>query len=63
MRIEAAHQRKANKYTHFLTDIHDNSMNGEPFEVGAHTGYINDRNKASLGRRGLAPCDPGRRDH
>ena len=31
MRTEAAHQRKANKYVHFLTDIHDNSMNGEPW--------------------------------
>ena len=48
MRTEAAHQRKANKYAHFLTDIRDYSMNVKPFEVGAHTGYINDRNKASL---------------
>ena len=48
MRIEAAHQRKANKYAHFLTDICDYSVNVKPFEVGTHTGYINNRNKASL---------------
>ena len=27
MRIEAAHQLKANKYVHFLTDIRDYSVN------------------------------------
>ena len=27
MRIEAAHQLKANKYAHFLTDIRDYSVN------------------------------------
>ena len=47
-RIEDAHRYKTGKYSHFLTDIQGRNVSLHTIEVGSATGYINERNKASL---------------
>ena len=47
-RIEAAHNRKQEKYEHLTRDITNFTVNVEPFEIGAHQGYINKRNKETI---------------
>ena len=37
-----------NKYSHFQTDITSAAVQVFPFEIGANTGYINQRNKITI---------------
>ena len=47
-RIKAAHNRKREKYEHFTSNITNFTVNVEPFEIWAHQGYINKRNKETI---------------
>ena len=46
--IEERHRYKTNKYSHFQTDIATATVQVLPFEIGANTGYINQRNKTTI---------------
>ena len=46
--IEERHRYKTNKYSHFQTDITSATVQVLPFEIGANTGYINQRNKTTI---------------
>ena len=46
--IEERHRYKTNKYSHFQTDITSANVKVLPFEIGANTGYINQRNKSTI---------------
>ena len=47
-RIDEAHRYKTGKYSHFLTDIQGRDVTLHTIEIGSVTGYVNERNKASL---------------
>ena len=47
-KIETANRLKAQKYSHFETDIIHYKAPVIPFEVGSHTGYITRDNKTRL---------------
>ena len=47
-RLDTAHKLKTESYSHFVTDIRTHSVTVTPFEVGAHTGHINNDNKTRL---------------
>ena len=46
--IERNNGYKMQKYTNFLTDIRGMSVTLEPFEIGASTGLVTERNKGTL---------------
>ena len=48
VRLETAHKLKMEKYQHFSTDIKSYSVSVIPFEIGSHTGHVNNENKKSL---------------
>ena len=48
LRLDTAHRLKAESYSHFVTDITTHTVKVIPFEVGAHTGHINNENKKRL---------------
>ena len=47
-RIDVSNTLKAEKYQHLETDIQKYKTTVTPFEVGSHTGFINQRNKANI---------------
>ena len=47
-RLETAHKLKTESFSHFVTDIQSHRVTLTPFEVGAHTGHINNENKNRL---------------
>ena len=47
LNIFSSHERKMDKYEHFLTDITDIEVNLIPIEIGAR-GFISPSNKANL---------------
>jgi hypothetical protein len=47
-RLDTAHNLKMESYSHFTTDIRTHTVTVTPFEVGAHTGHINQDNKKRL---------------
>ena len=47
-RIETAHRLKAKKYQHFSKDITNYKATVIPFEIGSNTGFVSERNKASI---------------
>ena len=47
-RLDTAHKLKTESYSYFVTDIRTHSVTVTPFEVGAHTGHINNDNKTRL---------------
>ena len=49
-RIDISNKLKSEKYAHFETDITAYKASVIPFEVGAHTGYISNRNKDNIKR-------------
>ena len=46
--IEERHRYKENKYSHFENEISLPTVRVEPFEIGANTGYINERNRNTI---------------
>ena len=48
LRLDTAHRLKTESYSHFVTDIKTHTVTVIPFEVGAHTGHINNENKKRL---------------
>ena len=47
-RLDTAHKLKTESYSHFVRDITTHTVTVTPFEVGAHTGHINNDNKKRL---------------
>ena len=47
-RLDTAHTLKMNSYSHFSSDIKTHTVSVIPFEVGSHTGHINNDNKKRL---------------
>ena len=47
-RLDTAHKLKTESYSHFVRDITSHTVTVTPFEVGAHTGHINNDNKKRL---------------
>ena len=48
LRIEESNRLKGDKYQHFTTDIKTHTVSVLPFEIGSHTGYITQKNHATL---------------
>ena len=48
LRIEESNRLKGEKYQHFTTDIKTHTVSVLPFEIGSHTGYITQKNYATL---------------
>ena len=47
-RLDIAHTLKMNSYSHFSSDIKSHTVTVIPFEVGAHTGHLNNDNRKRL---------------
>ena len=48
LRIEESNRLKGEKYQHFTSDIKTHTVSVLPFEIGSHTGYVTQRNNATL---------------
>ena len=49
-RLKISHSLKQEKYQHFTSDIKSLSVSVSAFEIGSHTGFINNDNKQTLNK-------------